>query len=129
VLPDEAGHLRAVANDQEILDRCELLYQATGRSVTLITGDSGMRISAQARGIDVVKLPETDLLQGTGTNCAPLRLPVQPEQNAGQPRNWLGCRPHQPEIKQDPSFGTAAPIPPMLDPVVHERVIWVRSAR
>jgi len=62
VLPDEAGHLRAVTNDQEILDRCELLYQATGKPVTLITGDSGMRISAQARGIDVVKLPDTDLL-------------------------------------------------------------------
>ena len=62
VLPDEAGHLRAVSNDQEILGRCELLYQATGTKVTLITGDSGMRISAQARGIDVVKLSDDDLL-------------------------------------------------------------------
>jgi hypothetical protein len=74
-------------------------------------------------------IPKPTSSQGTGTNYAPLRLPVQPEQNAGQPRNWLGCRPHQPEIKQDPPFGTAAPLPPMLDPVVHERVIWVRSAR
>lgn len=62
VLPDEAGHLRAISNDQEILDRCELLYQATGNKVTLITGDSGMRITAQARGIDVLKLSSEDLL-------------------------------------------------------------------
>jgi len=62
VLPDEAGHLRAVSNDQEILDRCELLYHATAREVVLITGDSGMRISAQARGIDVLKLSDNDLL-------------------------------------------------------------------
>ena len=62
VLPDEAGHLRAVSNDQEILDRCDLLHQATGSKVTLITGDSGMRISAQARGIDVLKLSDDDLL-------------------------------------------------------------------
>jgi len=33
VLPEEAGHLRAVTNDQEILGRCELLYQATGKPV------------------------------------------------------------------------------------------------
>lgn len=62
ILPNEAGHLRAASNDQEILNRCELLYQATGNKVTLITGDSGMRISAQARAIDVLKLTDDDLL-------------------------------------------------------------------
>ena len=62
ILPDEVGHLRAVGNDQEILDRRELLHQATGNQITLITGDSGMRISAQARGIDVLKLSDGDLL-------------------------------------------------------------------
>jgi rRNA-processing protein FCF1 len=62
VLPDEAGHHRAASNDQEILDRCELLQQATGNPVTLITGDSGMRISAQSRSIEVFKLSEDDLL-------------------------------------------------------------------
>jgi predicted ribonuclease YlaK len=62
VLPDERGHLRADSNDQEILDRCELLWHATGKPTTLITGDSGMRISAQSRGIEVFKLAENDLL-------------------------------------------------------------------
>ena len=62
VLPDEPGHVRAASNDQEILERCEFLHQATGNPVTLITGDSGMRISAQARGIDVFKLSDSDLL-------------------------------------------------------------------
>lgn len=62
VLPDEVGHPRAASNDQEILDRCELLRQATGNPATLITGDSGMRTSAQARGIDVFKLSDSDLL-------------------------------------------------------------------
>jgi predicted ribonuclease YlaK len=62
VLPDEAGHLRGASNDQEILGRCELLRQATGSPATLITGDCGMRTSAQARGIDVFKLSDSDLL-------------------------------------------------------------------
>ena len=62
VLPDEPGHFRAASNDQEILERCEFLHQATGNPVTLITGDSGMRINAQARGIDVFKLSDSDLL-------------------------------------------------------------------
>jgi rRNA-processing protein FCF1 len=62
VLPDESDHVRAASNDQEILERCEFLHQATGRPATLITGDSGMRINAQARGIDVFKLSADDLL-------------------------------------------------------------------
>jgi len=62
VLPDEPGHSRLPANDQEILERCEFLLQVTGGPVTLITGDSGMRINAQARGIDVFKLTPEDLL-------------------------------------------------------------------
>ncbi len=62
VLPDEEGHLRASSNDQEILERCELLNQITGGPVTLITGDSGVRINARARGIEVFKLRHDDLL-------------------------------------------------------------------
>lgn len=44
ILPDERGHLRVQGNDQEILERCEFVQQVTGHPVTLITGDSGMRI-------------------------------------------------------------------------------------
>jgi rRNA-processing protein FCF1 len=62
VLPDELGHIRMVTADQEILERCEFMQQVTGQPVTLITGDSGMRINAQARGIDVFKLTADDLL-------------------------------------------------------------------
>lgn len=62
VLPEEEGHQRAPSNDQEILERCELLQQITGTQVTLVTGDSGARISASARGIVVFKLTDADLL-------------------------------------------------------------------
>jgi predicted ribonuclease YlaK len=62
VLPDEPGHHRMPSNDQEILERCEFLHQVTGRQVTLITADTGMRINAQARRINVFKLSAEDLL-------------------------------------------------------------------
>lgn len=62
ILPDERGHLRVQGNDPEILERCEFLQQVTGRPVTLITGDSGMRINAQNRDIAVFKLSDDDLL-------------------------------------------------------------------
>jgi hypothetical protein len=61
VCSGEAGHLRGASNDQEIPDRCELLRQVTGNPATLIAGDSGMRTSAQSRGTDVFKLPDSDL--------------------------------------------------------------------
>ncbi len=44
----------------------------TGSPVTLVTGDSGVRINARARGIEVVKLGERDLLPR-------LRTPQQPD--------------------------------------------------
>jgi hypothetical protein len=62
VLPDERGHFRAPSTDQEILERCEFLAQVTGSAVTLVTGDSGVRINARARDIEVTKLGEEDLL-------------------------------------------------------------------
>lgn len=62
VLSDEPGHFREASTDQEILGRCEFLAQVTGSPVTLVTGDSGVRINARARGIDVIKLGEQDLL-------------------------------------------------------------------
>ena len=62
ILPDEQGHFRAASTDQEILERCEFLAQVTESPTTLVTGDSGVRINARARGIEVVKLTEVDLL-------------------------------------------------------------------
>jgi rRNA-processing protein FCF1 len=72
VLPDEPGHLRAASIDQEILERCEFLAQVTGSPVTLVTGDSGVRINARTRGIEVIKLGEEDLLPR-------FRTPQQPD--------------------------------------------------
>lgn len=66
VLPDEEGHVRALGTDQEILARCEFLHQVTGLGARLITGDSGARINARARGIDVYKLPVEELLPRFG---------------------------------------------------------------
>lgn len=63
VLVDEPGHFRLPSNDQEILDRCKFLNQVTGGPVTLITGDTGMRINARARGIEVFRISADDLLQ------------------------------------------------------------------
>jgi hypothetical protein len=62
ILPDEEGHFRAPSTDQEILERCEFVMQVTGSPVILITGDSGVRINARSRGIEVIKLGEEDLL-------------------------------------------------------------------
>jgi rRNA-processing protein FCF1 len=72
VLPDEPGHFRATSTDQEILERCEFVTQVTGSPVILVTGDSGVRINARARGIEVIKLGEEDLLPR-------FRTPQQPK--------------------------------------------------
>jgi PIN domain-containing protein len=61
ILPDEPGHVRAPSTDLEILDRCAMLCSLTGKPVTIITGDTAMRINALARGIDIIKLPDEDL--------------------------------------------------------------------
>ena len=75
VLPDEPDHFRAASTDQEILERCEFLAQVTGSPVTLVTGDSGVRINARARFVEVIKLGEEDLLPR-------FRTPQQPKNPA-----------------------------------------------
>jgi rRNA-processing protein FCF1 len=89
VLPDEPGHNRTVTADQEILERCEFMQQVTGQPVALITGDSGMRINAQARGIEVFKLAADDLLprhkptaSETPATPEPGAAPDHPQQRA-----------------------------------------------
>jgi hypothetical protein len=62
ILADEQGHLRLADTDQEILDRCDLLHAITGQVVTLITGDSAVRINARVSGLNVFKLSRDDLL-------------------------------------------------------------------
>jgi hypothetical protein len=84
VLPDELGHLRAPSTDQEILGRCEFLAQVTGSPVTLVTGDSGVRINARARGLEVLKLGEEDLLPKF---TAPPRTQTAQSDEASSPPN------------------------------------------
>ena len=90
VLADEPGHFRAASTDQEILERCEFLAQVTGSPVTLLTGDSGARINARARGIEVIKLGEQDLLPRFRTpehaNATQSAAEASPPPSLGGPR-------------------------------------------
>lgn len=43
--------------DSDILDQAELLRHATGREVTVVTGDHGMRARSVARGLKVATMP------------------------------------------------------------------------
>lgn len=62
ILAHELGHSASQDNDKDILNQCEFLSQLTGHPVTLVTGDSGMRIRAQTAGLGVFKLTDDDLL-------------------------------------------------------------------
>jgi hypothetical protein len=44
--------------DEEILTLCAELPQLTGAAVTLITGDTGMRLRARAQGTAVATIPD-----------------------------------------------------------------------
>lgn len=57
-VPVDSGPRRRPANaDEEILDTCRELRQLTGREVSLVTGDTSMRLRGEARGLRVVKMP------------------------------------------------------------------------
>jgi rRNA-processing protein FCF1 len=57
-VPVDPGPRRRPADaDAEILDTCHEVRQLTGQAVTLVTGDTAMRLRAQARGITVTKMP------------------------------------------------------------------------
>ena len=44
--------------DEELRSRCMLLRRATGRSVTLVTGDLGMQLRAEAYGLRHAEMPD-----------------------------------------------------------------------
>jgi hypothetical protein len=51
---DPPGHRRASTDmDEEFLDRCEFLQQATGRTVVVVTADTGMKVRARGRTTDL----------------------------------------------------------------------------
>jgi hypothetical protein len=59
-LPYLLGGQRSSDRDQdgEILADCRFLQQATGRPVTIVTGDRAMRVRARAYGLAVRPMPE-----------------------------------------------------------------------
>jgi rRNA-processing protein FCF1 len=57
-LIDEQGHTRRDNPDEEVLDRARFLQQLTGRTVTVITADRGMRARAVASRLRVAGMPD-----------------------------------------------------------------------
>jgi hypothetical protein len=55
---DDDGHVRRSNADDEILDRCEYLEQATSSQVLILTGDVGMRVRARGRHLQVRSMPD-----------------------------------------------------------------------
>jgi predicted ribonuclease YlaK len=58
-VPVETGpRYRPEDADEEILETCRELEQFTGQHVTLVTGDTAMRLRAQANAIPTRELPD-----------------------------------------------------------------------
>jgi PIN domain len=58
ILMDPPGHRRVPNHDQEILRRVETLTTLSGVSAVLVSGDYGMQLRAEARGIRCEALPD-----------------------------------------------------------------------
>lgn len=54
---DDPGHVRMANPDEELRSRCMLLQRAIGRPVTLVTGDLGMQLRADAHGLGHAEMP------------------------------------------------------------------------
>jgi rRNA-processing protein FCF1 len=54
---DPAPRTKPIDADQEVLDTCQELRQFTGEEVVLVTGDTAMRIRAEARRIPTIRMP------------------------------------------------------------------------
>jgi predicted ribonuclease YlaK len=57
VFLDEQGHVRMANPDEELRSHCMLQQRAVGRPVTLVTGDLGMRLRADAHGLGMLEWP------------------------------------------------------------------------
>jgi rRNA-processing protein FCF1 len=55
---DEPGHQRLANYDEELRTRCMLLQRSLERKVTLVTGDFGAELRAEAHGLEPVTMPE-----------------------------------------------------------------------
>jgi rRNA-processing protein FCF1 len=58
VFLDDPGHVRMANPDEELRSRCMLLQRAVGRPVTLVTGDLGMQLRADAHGLGHAGMPD-----------------------------------------------------------------------
>jgi hypothetical protein len=58
LLLDEPQHVRLPDPDSELVDRALSIRHVSGRGVTLVTFDTGMRIRARAAGLDVTRPAE-----------------------------------------------------------------------
>jgi hypothetical protein len=84
ILRDPPGHRRSTTDiDAEFLDRCEFLQSAAGRPVTVVSGDTGMKIRARGSvgALNLLTLPdeyrliETDQDDGSQGGVARSRGP------------------------------------------------------
>lgn len=57
VFLDEPGHVRMANPDEELRSRCMLLQRTIGRRVTVVTGDLGMQLRADAHGLSYAVMP------------------------------------------------------------------------
>jgi hypothetical protein len=57
VFLDEPGHVRKANFDDELLARCTLLKRMIERRLTIVTGDFGMQLRADAHGLGQVEMP------------------------------------------------------------------------
>jgi rRNA-processing protein FCF1 len=58
VFLDDPGHVRMADPDEELRSRCMLLQRATGHQMTLVTGDLGMQLRADAHGLGHAQMPD-----------------------------------------------------------------------
>jgi hypothetical protein len=58
IVPDPPGHARLPINDDEIIDRALAIQSLSGRTVTLLTYDTGQNHRARDAGLKVKKLNE-----------------------------------------------------------------------
>jgi hypothetical protein len=59
VFLDDPGHMRMANPDEELRSRCMLLQRAAGGQVTLVTGDLGMQLRADAHGLGHAEMPDS----------------------------------------------------------------------
>lgn len=78
LLLDLPGHIRAPGNDTEILTQVERLTLMVDRPPVLVSSDMGMRLRANARGIDVRQSAKELLLPDRLTEDPPLSVKDDP---------------------------------------------------